>query len=108
MENDMNDMWFKPYRHGPETGARALSTALLRTGDPLFIVDANGMPGVCREGTVLAARHGDPGPDHFRLLTMMMPLRPENLGSADFKKRHGIDTRVLPAPWPTAFHPWNW
>ncbi len=86
----MNDLWFKPGRQGPETGAHALSTALLRTGDPLFIVNAGGVPGVCRDGTMIAGRHGDPLPGHFRLLTMIMSMRPENLGSETFKKRHGI------------------
>lgn len=86
----MNDIWFKPADKTPEISRQSISDALLRVGDPIFIVDIDGTAGICQSGTLIADSDVDPGPGHFRLLGMTQPLRPENLGSATFKKRHGI------------------
>lgn len=85
----MNDLWFKPASKAPEAVWQAISAALLRVGDPIFIVDVDGTPGFCKSGTLAVAPNANPGPDHYRLLVMISPVRPENLGSATFKKRHG-------------------
>lgn len=86
----MNDTWFKPANEMQTADAPAISAALLRVGDPIFMVDVDGTPGICRSGTIVAAPDAKPGQSHYRLLAMIPSVRPENLGSAVFKKRHGI------------------
>lgn len=86
----MNDIWFKPANKTPEFSGQAISDALLRVGDPIFVVDVDGAAGICQSGTLVAASGAGPDPGLYKLLAMTMPLRPEKLGSAAFKKRHGI------------------
>jgi trans-AT polyketide synthase, acyltransferase and oxidoreductase domains len=86
----MNDIWFKPANKTPEPSGQAISDALLRVGDPIFIVDVEGAARICQSGTLVAASDAGPDPGLYKLLAMTMPLRPEKLGSAAFKKRHGI------------------
>ncbi len=85
----MNDTWFKPANEMSTTDTPAISAALLRVGDPIFMVDVDGTPGICKSGTIVSAPDSKPGPGHYRLLAMIPSVRPENLGSAVFKKRHG-------------------
>lgn len=86
----MSDIWFKPANKTPESSGQAISEALLRVGDPIFIVDVDGAAGICQSGTLVAAPDAGPDPGLYKLLAMTMPLGPEKLGSAAFKKRHGV------------------
>lgn len=87
----MNDIWFKPANKTQEITRQAISDALLRVGNPIFIVDVHGAAGICQSGTIVTDSDSYIDSDLFyRLLAMTMPLRPENLGSPSFKKRHGI------------------
>ncbi|PIU32105.1 MAG: 2-nitropropane dioxygenase [Syntrophobacteraceae bacterium CG07_land_8_20_14_0_80_61_8] len=73
-----------------ETEMPAVSRALLNLGHPIFIVDAGGRIGVCRKGRAVLGEDNPQKPDHYPLIAYAPPLRPEDLGSPAFKRRHHI------------------
>ena len=81
--------WWANDDHPPETGTAAIRQAIQRVGEPMYLVDVNGTPGVGRGGrAAIGNAHVEksgPGTAGFPLLGYVPPLHPEDLGDPHFK-----------------------
>ncbi|MBC2715520.1 MAG: PfaD family polyunsaturated fatty acid/polyketide biosynthesis protein [Desulfobacteraceae bacterium] len=82
--------YLKSSRKRPETGMRAIHDAIFNLLKPVFIVDIDGVYGVCQDGKVIINDSYVKDSDNYRLLSFAPPLHPENLGSSEFKNRYNI------------------
>ncbi len=78
----------------PETGNRAIKTAIHRITEPVYLLDVGGSPGVGRGGSaVIGAPRSEasaPDPEHWPLLAYVPPLHPQDLGDPHFKQSHNL------------------
>lgn len=85
--------YLKPSQNPPETGMQAIHQAICNVTKPVFIVDADGAPGVCQDGNVIFSDCDNKDFNdsvHYTLLSYTPPLSPENLGHPEFKNRYNI------------------
>lgn len=82
--------WWKTNGVPPETGERALQTALLDVKHPIILVDDNGRVGVGKGGAVTLGEPAAPETEGYPLIAYAPPLPPENLGDPVFKQTYGL------------------
>ncbi|MGB9498431.1 MAG: PfaD family polyunsaturated fatty acid/polyketide biosynthesis protein [Dissulfuribacterales bacterium] len=82
---------FKPSQPLPETGMKAIHQAILNLLEPIYIVDINGTPGVCKSGNIdLINNKVSNDAENFQLQAYAPPLHPKKPGNPNFKKRYGL------------------
>lgn len=82
--------WWTPGEDPPQSGGRALNRALLNTTRPVYLLDADGGPGVAQSGTFTTGECLPDGGDGFPVLGYAPPLHPADLGDAAFKEKHRL------------------
>lgn len=74
----------------PEKGASAIHHAIFDVRNPVFIVDLDGEPAVCRNGKAIIFTDHHSGASQHRLVAHTPALVPENLGNMNFKRRYNL------------------
>ncbi len=77
-------------RNQPETGIQAIHDAIFNLLKPVFIVDVNGLPGVCQDGRAVIGESFILDSGHYPLISYAPALHPCDMGNSEFKKRYHV------------------
>jgi PfaD family protein len=82
--------WWRPAQSQPDLTLQAFHNAIHRVNRPVFVIDLNGRLAVSQEGSATFGNGKPPGTDVLPLIAYVPPLRPQDLGSPDFKLTHDL------------------
>jgi len=82
--------WWMPDNTEPELGDHAFKSAILRTKQPIYLLDLHGRPGIGSGGSIIIGSDAPPKSPAFPLRAYAPPLHPAQLGDAQFKEKHHL------------------
>jgi PfaD family protein len=82
--------WWQPEQSLPATGDHALSSAVHRVTQPLYLINHNGKTAVSQEGTITIGETKPAESDVMPLIGYAPALHPKELGDTQFKKSHNL------------------
>jgi PfaD family protein len=82
--------WLSPENDVPQTGDGALKTAIINVKRPIYLIDADGHPAICQNGTLTLGGEKPAAKKVCRVHAYAPPLNPSDLGDPVFRRTHGL------------------